>query len=321
MILNKVSEDFKSRLPTDACRAIAFDGGGIRGIFQAQFLAELADLNLLKQSHLLAGTSTGAIIAICLALNKNPVEIAELYDSLGSQLFQNKKTLARQVALGHPAFSSKLLKELLLKHIPEKTFFGDCDKRVLVAATSLNAYTCHIFDSNSPQHKSLRAIDVVLASSAAPTYFSPHMIFNQVADAKTQGKPIGTIWGDGGLTCNNPAFECVTTLFKDGFDFKNIHVLSIANGRQPNTPDPTHFNNIGPVGWAKSLVPICMDVSSDQAHKKCLSMLPASNYLRVDPMLNQEIALDDYAKALNILPPLAKLVADDFRPQINKWLQ
>lgn len=76
--------------PTEHKRAIAFDGGGIRGLFQAAFMTRLANLNLLEQSHLLAGTSTGAIIAVCLALGKHPADILELYCSLGQKVFQNK---------------------------------------------------------------------------------------------------------------------------------------------------------------------------------------------------------------------------------------
>ena len=234
---------------------------------------------------------------------------------------ENKKNRLSQAFLKQPAYSAETLKKLLQEQIPYNIKFGDCKKRVLVAATSLNTCSCQVFDSTHPHHRAIGAVDILLASSAAPTYFPPHSIPTPILEPETAPKhPTKTIWADGGLTCNNPAFECVATLLKDGCALKDIHVLSIANGRQPHTPDPTQYGKMGLIDWGRSLVPICMDVSSEGAHKKCQTILSEQNYLRIDPLLGEKIELDNYSKATAILLPLAEHVADENRDRIQTWL-
>jgi patatin-like phospholipase/acyl hydrolase len=294
-------------------RAIAFDGGGIRGVFQAQLMAELHMLNLLENSHLLAGTSTGAIIAVCLALGKKPEEIVDLYKTLGKEIFGKKRNLIGRHAFGRTTYSSEALKNILIGKIGETVLFGECSKRVLVAATRLNDRSLQVFDSKKDEHADIPVIDVLLASTAAPTYFSPHYI-GSVGKGKT-------LCVDGGLICNNPAFESIVALQNELHDFSLVSVLSIANGRQPTTPDPKIYHSMTPVSWGLNLIPICMELSSDYVHCKCKKILPQKNYLRIDPLLEREIALDDYQKAESILIPLATITAADWKKPIQDWLR
>ncbi len=80
-------------------RILALDGGGLRGILTLSYLAEIE--SLLRQRHggsndfrlahyfdLIAGTSTGAIIAAALALRHGVAEIIKKYIDLGQRVFQ-----------------------------------------------------------------------------------------------------------------------------------------------------------------------------------------------------------------------------------------
>ncbi len=80
-------------------RILALDGGGLRGILTLSYLAELE--LLLKERHgaseefrlshyfdLVAGTSTGAIIAAALACGMSVAEITAKYLELGRKVFQ-----------------------------------------------------------------------------------------------------------------------------------------------------------------------------------------------------------------------------------------
>ena len=75
-----------------AFRILSIDGGGIRGIFPAAFLAGLerrwlgAD-SISRYFDLIAGTSTGGIIALGLASGHTAAEICRLYVERGYEIF------------------------------------------------------------------------------------------------------------------------------------------------------------------------------------------------------------------------------------------
>src|SRR5688572_12277832 len=67
---------------TSRFQILSLDGGGIKGIFSAAVLASLeADLgaNIVDHFDLIAGTSTGGIIALGLGLGFKPRELVEFY--------------------------------------------------------------------------------------------------------------------------------------------------------------------------------------------------------------------------------------------------
>jgi len=83
-------------------RILALDGGGIRGAVTVGYLMEIE--RLLRERHddpslllcdyfdLIAGTSTGSIIATLLAIGKETSEIRDLYMGLGGKIFEKKRS-------------------------------------------------------------------------------------------------------------------------------------------------------------------------------------------------------------------------------------
>ena len=80
-------------------RILALDGGGLRGILSLGFLQKIE--NVLRKRHgdnddfrlcdyfdLMAGTSTGAIIAALLAMGWRVEEIRDMYMQLGERVFE-----------------------------------------------------------------------------------------------------------------------------------------------------------------------------------------------------------------------------------------
>jgi patatin-like phospholipase/acyl hydrolase len=294
---------------TKTQRILSFDGGGIRGVFQSSFLSCLDDLPLVPQADLLAGTSTGAIIATALALGILPKKLVEIYESLGKKIFNKKARWFRRHLMGDASYSSDTLKAQLEEHLP-KVKFGECAKRVLIPAVSLNSWSPYIFDSSNPQDGSLSVVDVLLATTAAPTYFKPHFINEE-----------RTTWVDGGLVCNNPSFEALHKLNKAPASIENIRVLSIGNGKHPATHLPSSFMQKRPLRWALDVTEICMNATSDESHIHCDQLLRKEHYIRINTFLGEKIALDDYAKALEILPALARKEANENRQKIIEWLE
>src|SRR5206468_8707595 len=83
-------------------RILSLDGGGIRGIFTAALLAELEQRHLAGQSiatcfDLIAGTSTGGILALGLSAGITAGGLLDLYVARGREVFPSPAGRA----LGH----------------------------------------------------------------------------------------------------------------------------------------------------------------------------------------------------------------------------
>jgi hypothetical protein len=86
-------------------RILALDGGGIRGVFSLSILARIEELFRLERGRpglvlrdefdLFAGTSTGAIIATCLAWGLGVAEIQRFYLERGAEMFAPAGVLER----------------------------------------------------------------------------------------------------------------------------------------------------------------------------------------------------------------------------------
>ena len=83
---------------TSPKRILALDGGGIRGALTLGYLQRIEDI--LRKQHgggpgftlsdyfdLIGGTSTGSIIASCLAIGMKVVDIKNMYMDLGGKIF------------------------------------------------------------------------------------------------------------------------------------------------------------------------------------------------------------------------------------------
>jgi len=76
-----------------AYRILSLSGGGMRGVFQAAYLQKVAgDLTPIG-SHfdLIAGTSTGALIALALALDVDLGEVVRLFQERGPEIFPPRR--------------------------------------------------------------------------------------------------------------------------------------------------------------------------------------------------------------------------------------
>jgi predicted acylesterase/phospholipase RssA len=102
-------------------RILALDGGGLRGILTLGILEAVertlrerhdndAGFRLCHYFDLIAGTSTGAIIAAALAIGMSVADITDKYRSLGSRVF--KRSLLRQGLLRARYNEAQLIDEL-----------------------------------------------------------------------------------------------------------------------------------------------------------------------------------------------------------------
>lgn len=297
-------------------RILSFDGGGIRGLYQAHLLDRLLayGLDVASSADVLAGTSTGAIVAGALAVGMKPHEIAALYTSLGAKVFPPLSRTYRRTKLLYRGsdYSSDVLRAALEESRLGKRMLGDCQKRLIVAAVSLSQYKLHVFDSEDRNANTLPLVDVVLASTAAPTYFLPAKVGN-------------VYYVDGGLCCNNPAFQAVGKLCHANqgedrdIDLAQIYVLSISTGGLPVTHDGATYAGLRQYEWARATIDLAMSGSSDIAIRDCA--LTGYHY-RIEEHLGTQIALDDNKSAQGLLPAIAQEKADnvDVRSSVRRWI-
>jgi patatin-like phospholipase/acyl hydrolase len=188
-------------------RILSFDGGGIRGIVSLILLKRLmADApDLVAKADLIAGTSTGGIIALGLAAGKSVDELIALYRDNGKVIFDDS-WWDNLVDLGQIAgadYDSKNLAKLLKRQFGA-TKLKQLGKRVLVPTFDLDNEHAdpkkrtwkplffHNFPGDDSDGEQL-VVDVALSTSAAPTYFPSHQ---------------GNV--DGGVLANNPSMAALT---------------------------------------------------------------------------------------------------------------
>lgn len=200
-------------------KILSIDGGGIKGVFAASFLAELErtlEIQIWKYFDMLAGTSTGGIIAAALAVGIPAEEILELYMNKAKDIFPETKKSTTM--LFKPKYESKALKNAL-----EETFgdqkIKDCKTRLLIPAYNLVNQSIRVFKTPHAQDlftdKNIKLVECLLSTTAAPTFFSPYRMK-------------GGRYIDGGVGANNPTLIAVIEgITRCGWKREEISVLSI----------------------------------------------------------------------------------------------
>lgn len=184
-------------------RILSLDGGGLRGLISARLLHRLNThpeiAGWLESADLLAGTSTGGLLALGLAWGKTPDEICELYLRKGRAIFDdslwdNIRDLGRTVGAQYSnrrlkAELKRLFGDARLKELRKKVAIPafDLDNEAEPEARTWKPKIFHNF-AGPDSDGDARIADVALYTSAAPTYF-----------------PSADGYIDGGVFANNPS--------------------------------------------------------------------------------------------------------------------
>lgn len=220
-------------------RILALDGGGLRGIVTLSFLGRMESIlgerhggadgfRLCHYFDLIAGTSTGSIIAAALARGMTVAEISKKYLDLGRRVFQ--KSWLRQGYVRALYDEAGLIKELKEVYGADTTL-GDPSLQtgLLVVTKRLDSSSVWPI-SNNPQGRYFgvrpdqRIIpnsayplwQVVRASTAAPRYFEPERI--EISRDQPGEKSIAGEFVDGGVSpFNNPALQALMYATLSGY--------------------------------------------------------------------------------------------------------
>jgi predicted acylesterase/phospholipase RssA len=163
---------------------ISLDGGGIRGILTLQLLKkieEIAGIPCYELCDMVAGTSTGAIIAGLIASGKTAVEIEKLYIQFVTKVFLKRSILASRF-LNPPAYDKKNYRAALKSLLDNITLEQACLKTntdILITSKDVTDneetfFTC--FENNgtiTDTYKDALLRSVMETTMSAPTYFHP----------------------------------------------------------------------------------------------------------------------------------------------------
>ncbi|MDR1266993.1 MAG: patatin-like phospholipase family protein [Holosporales bacterium] len=284
----------------------SFDGGGIRGLIPAYFMTFL-EANLEMRTHqfvdLLAGTSTGGLLALGLATpdengqnaRYHARDILHLYKTRGPTIFT--KRFANFGGLRNAAYESESFEGVL------QELFGDIPLSGSLTRTLITSYDTErskpvVFKSEkarqNPQYD-FAMRDTARGTSAAPTYFPPAEAFSR-ADQYGDHMRICAI--DGGMFANNPSMCAFSEVLHHYGDLVDVLLVSVGTGRATVPLPYVEARDMGLIGWAKRLAGIAIDgpaIAVDyQLRQISQSFGGHLRYFRIQTELQREnAAMDD----------------------------
>jgi len=295
---------------------LSLDGGGLRGVLTATLLKRLETSHpgFLSQVDLFAGTSTGGVLALGLALGLSPTKMGQLYiESAGEVFADSVWDDIRDVGkLTGADYSNKHLKQAILDLVGEITL-GELPKLVLISSFQLdnNPKTPGVprtwkpkFFHNFPSADSdadETVVDVALRTGAAPTYF-----------------PIYQGYVDGGVVVNNPSMCALAQALHSetgGQKLEEVTLLSIGTGIISKYLTEKNAD-WGLAQWAPHLVSIMIEGGVGVADFQCRQIL-GERYLRIDPVLPVDVGVDD----VNQIPLLQEVGQLEDLRSAGQWLR
>ncbi|CAK5018338.1 unnamed protein product [Meloidogyne enterolobii] len=300
-------------------RLLSLDGGGIKGLVLIQILMELEDICgntenfVTKNFDWIAGTSTGAILALALADGYKPIQCLRLYLRLKDEIF-----LTRSNPL--VPYPDEKIEKFLKENFGENRKMANIKNKklkVFVTATKADqipikmilyrSYDTPLKKPIDPLPQNVNIWKAARCSSAAPTFFSS---VNGVMD--------------GGLMANNPGVTLLLEVFKN-IDFQALSdknenpppdlafMLSLGTGKSPEVavPIPEFSPELGLQGIIqtvqslnnlKSILVEQLSTSDGQVVEiaRYMSHTRRVPYFRLTPSLNTDIQLDTVDNTLLI---------------------
>lgn len=275
---------------------LSLDGGGIRGAFAAAFLEQLEkELGgpIRRYFDLVAGTSTGGIIALAVALDEPMSRVVDFYRNMGPVIFTRRsprrlgwkgKVLRRcmQPLLARYGINFDDLIQTRYDSAPLiaalRDVFGsrtllDAKTRVLIPAVDLSQgapvvfKSPHLGDANS-RDRHFSAAEIALATAAAPTYF-PHAVMGP-----------GSAYSDGGLWANNPVLLSLAETARLGISTEEVLLLSVGTGKGRYSIAPPDSQS-GLAWWGPRLIEVISHSQSEGAMRVAEFMV-GDQCVRVD---------------------------------------
>jgi patatin-like phospholipase/acyl hydrolase len=284
-------------------RILSIDGGGIKGVFPASFLATTEEViggSIADYFDLIVGTSTGGIIALGLGLGFTAKQMLGFYEQEGGKIFGGSRKLRWLRQFRKPKYDPQPLRTALDATFGDR-LLGESQRRLVIPSLNIATGEVHLWKTCHHPRLQLdyrcKVVEVALSTSAAPTYFPTF-----------QGDT-GIPLVDGGVWANNPiAVAVVEAIGILGWDRSEIQVLSLGC---TSTPLDVDFSAAkGKLGWAPKIADVFMTAQASSALGMAQHLLTdRAQIVRISPVVGPRYELDKVSE----IPSLKGLGASEAR--------
>lgn len=338
----KTAKTFKKRV-------LSIDGGGIRGIIPAMvlnYIEERTGKRIESMFDMIAGTSTGAILALGLTMRNSDsslnheaeytaAELVNFYYKHGKKIFTEKFPTSID-ELVQPKYSSKGKQEVLTELLGE-TRIENALREVFVTSYDIELRSPVFFTSNheAEETESLDSrkicrgftmVEAAMATSAAPTFFPPYKLGTV---HRTSAGHYTLV--DGGIFANNPTSLAMMEMMishkrktEQELQRDQLLVVSLGTGSLTRRFQYKDAVNWGQLKWVLPLLNVVFDGQSEsvayQLNQLMINKGDDRNYYRFQVPLSSDDSHDqmDNANSDNIeyLENLGKTLIE----QRKEWL-
>lgn len=300
---------------------LSLSGGGYCGLYTARIIERIQqdrgkDNPLVKSIDLVAGTSIGGIIALGIAHGCSPYEIRHMLERRGRYIFRDhrghikrnfRNALSFIRSLAYAKYDNRELKSAILSIIGENSF-SETEIPSVIPSVCLNKGKPELFRNFGGAAQVFDSVQVGMATSAAPTYFSPYQINDD-------------FYIDGGIIANNPdniALLDSMSYFK--INPEDIVIISIGalNANLNRVSKKSGFSGLLPNMFAaRHAISFTLEAQQQLSGELCERLL-GERYLRITSEpgdarkdLRLDAATKDVARTL-------KSLADDEYERVKK---
>jgi patatin-like phospholipase/acyl hydrolase len=225
-------------------KILSIDGGGTKGLYSMIVLDEYEKKYCIPNGKLLSdyfdlicGTSVGSLIAIAIALKIPMSIIIKKFEETVADVFpisEDSNCLIKPFVkmyfsirqMAGDKYDVHPLAKIIKSFTGDKTM-KDVNNLLCIPSYCVNKSsncvfknTKVVFENMEEKESNVKLIDVILASSAAPTFFPPHKINEN-------------FFSDGGIWANNPsavgAIEALKYYVGENKEFDDYVILSVGN--------------------------------------------------------------------------------------------
>jgi patatin-like phospholipase/acyl hydrolase len=296
---------------------LSVDGGGIRGLIPAMVLADLEERtgkHTADLFDLIAGTSTGGIIALALTVpgpdgrpRWTANDLVDLYLTEGPRIFHHSigRMLESGLGLLDERYDARPLEEALETYLGE-AMISQSVTDVMVTSYDLEHRKPFFFKTDRakdvPEHDWAMK-EAARATSAAPTYFEPERLSGD-----------GAVFAlcDGGVFANNPAMSAYAEA-RRRHPRAQVRLVSLGTGQLTRQIHWEDAKDWGLIEWARPLLDVVFDGISDATEYQLAQLVPEADYTRFQTeLIGASDSLDNASESnLTHLQSLARSLISD----------
>ncbi|MGE0569309.1 MAG: patatin-like phospholipase family protein [Bacteroidia bacterium] len=289
-------------------RILSIDGGGLRGVVPLTILQKFEALTgqpIWKSFDLIAGTSTGGLLASAITIPKNTKnhnegakysldDLMRVYLERGKEIFPPPSNFFGDLfkttdGAFSPMFSDKGIHKVFTDVCGDARL-AETLTHIMVSTYDLNNNVPLFFKSRAARNndeQNIKIYDIARATSAGPTYLPAYeLIYPNDKEDKNR------LCIDGGVFINNTSLGALAEFSKhhaqygygkenEDIIYEDVFVLSIGTGSYSGRISADEAKNKGKLFWATRISDIMMKGVNQTTHYEMNEMMETGNYLRL----------------------------------------